>query len=46
MLETDLEMDEQQIEFPGLGDARDFVHHRPFHVGGEGAVGAPPGPLR
>src|ERR1700721_1184200 len=35
--------DEQQVEFARLGDAGDFVHHRQFHVGGEGAVGAPAG---
>ena len=28
---------------PALGDAGDLLHHRQFHVGGEGAVGAPAG---
>ena len=35
--------DEQQVELAAFGDAGDLLHHRQFHVGGEGAVRAPAG---
>src|SRR3984957_9109431 len=34
---------EQQIETAALGDTGDLLHHRQFHVRGEGAIPAPTG---